>query len=67
MSIKAPNRTANKATNMSIRQPARRPLGPMKIRFNPILERELLWKDSVDAATKFSVAFTGFAMVIFLS
>jgi hypothetical protein len=39
----------------------------MKIRFNPSLERELLWKDSVDATAKFSATFPGFAKVIFVS
>jgi hypothetical protein len=52
---------------MSTRQPARRPLGPANICFNPNVGWELVWKDSVDNAGKFSTAFTGFANVIFPS
>jgi hypothetical protein len=45
---------ANKARNMSSRQPARTPWGPTKIRFNPNVRRELGWKASVDDTGKLS-------------
>jgi hypothetical protein len=53
--------------NINTRQPARRPLGPTRIRFNPKLGRELRWKDSVDTTRKLSADFIGFANIIFLS
>src|SRR5271163_1694394 len=68
MRTKPPSRTAHKAMNMSTRQPARRPLGPTKICFNPNLGRELGWKDSVDVTGKLlSADLTGFAEIIFRS
>ena len=54
MRTKPPIRTADKAMNISTRQPARRPLGPTKICFNPNVGRELGRKYSVDNTGKFS-------------
>src|SRR5208282_3419789 len=67
MRTKPPNRTPNKARNMSSRQPVRRPLGPTKIGFHPNVKRELGWKALVDNTGKFSAAFSRFAEVIFPS
>src|ERR1700693_218300 len=67
MRTKPPNRTATNAMNMSTLQPARRPLCPTKIDFNPNVGWELGWKDLVDNTGRFSAALTGFAKVIFLS
>src|ERR1017187_1069108 len=65
MRTKLPNRTPNKARNMSIRQPARRPLGPTKTGFKPNVRRELDGKVFVDKTGRFSAALSRFAKVIF--
>src|ERR1700689_4976266 len=67
MRTKLPSRPANKARNMSSRQPARRPLGPTKIGFNPNVRRGTGLKGSVDNAGKLATFFSRFAKVIFLS